>query len=108
MAAADVEAVDFEPEDDDLMDEEGAMEVEAPAPRLRSTITGGRPSASTAFPSMEPPKKTKGRGFRDEELSDRVGRMAAKEGFESLDSDGGPGPQRCELFSFFLLRPSGV
>ncbi|RRT70242.1 hypothetical protein BHE74_00049855 [Ensete ventricosum] len=89
MAAAvgDVEVVDFEPDEDDLMDEEiGAAEVDpSPAPKLRSTIAG---SGSLG------PRKTKGRGFREESGPDLGNRLAAKD-FDSLDSDGGPGPQRC-------------
>ncbi|XP_034683930.1 RNA-binding protein Y14 [Vitis riparia] len=93
MASADVEAVDFEPEDDDLMDEDGAVDVDnssprAPLPKLKSAITGGAPSSLAAAP-----KKTKGRGFRDETDADRNSRFAARD-FDSLDSDGGPGPQR--------------
>ncbi|KAL7174243.1 hypothetical protein ACSBR2_033491 [Camellia fascicularis] len=89
MANADVEAVDFEPEEDDLMDEEGAVEVEAsspraPFPKLKSAITGGSSSSSA--------KKTKGRGFREETDADRNTRLAGR--FDSLDSDGGPGPER--------------
>ncbi|KAJ8475999.1 hypothetical protein OPV22_019726 [Ensete ventricosum] len=88
MAAAvgDVEVVDFEPDEDDLMDEEiGAAEVDpSPAPKLRSTIAG---SGSLG------PRKTKGRGFREESGPDLGNRLAAKD-FDSLDSDGGPGPQR--------------
>ncbi|XP_057953211.1 RNA-binding protein Y14 isoform X2 [Malania oleifera] len=88
MATADVEAVDFEPEDDDLMDEDGAVDVDASpravAPRLKSTITGGSSSA---------PKKTKGRGFREEVDAERNTRLVARD-FDSLDSDGGPGAQR--------------
>ncbi|EHA8589362.1 RNA-binding protein Y14A [Cocos nucifera] len=92
-SAADVEVVDFEPDDDDLMDEDGAADVDAtPAapshPKLRSTITGGDLSAG--------PKKTKGRGFREEATTvaaERNNRFASRD-FESLDSDGGPGPQR--------------
>ncbi|URE04223.1 RNA-binding protein [Musa troglodytarum] len=58
-AAGDVEVVDFEPDDDDLMDEEvAAAEVDpSPAPRLRSAIAGSGSSG---------PRKTKGRGFREE------------------------------------------
>ncbi|XP_008790974.1 RNA-binding protein Y14A-like [Phoenix dactylifera] len=88
--AADVEVVDFEPDDDDLMDEDGAAEVDA-APshhKLRSAITGGDLSADS--------KKTKGRGFREEAAAataERNSRFAFRD-FESLDSDGGPGPQR--------------
>ncbi|CAK9183480.1 unnamed protein product [Ilex paraguariensis] len=99
MANAEVEAVDFEPEDDDLMDEDGAVDVDAspraPIPKLKSAITGGS--------SFSVPKKTKGRGFREEAAyNDRNARMSER--FESLDSpdqkkksvdsDGGPGPER--------------
>ncbi|THU49407.1 hypothetical protein C4D60_Mb06t09250 [Musa balbisiana] len=88
MAAAvgDVEVVDFEPDEDDLMDEEiGAAEVDpSPAPKLRSTIAGSGSSG---------PRKTKGRGFHEESGPDRGSHLAAKD-FDSLDSDGGPGPQR--------------
>ncbi|KAL6966570.1 RNA-binding protein y14 [Sarracenia purpurea var. burkii] len=90
MANADVEAVDFEPEDDDLMDEDGAIDVDAaspraPIPKLKSAITGGSAAASA-------PKKTKGRGFREESGTDRNTRLAGR--FDSLDSEGGPGPER--------------
>ncbi|WOL01803.1 hypothetical protein Cni_G10520 [Canna indica] len=87
MAAAvgDVDVVDFEPDDDDLMDEEvGAAEADpSPAPKLRSTIAGGGLA----------PRKTKGRGFHEEAGPDRGSRLAARD-FDSLDSDDGPGPQR--------------
>lgn len=87
MANADVEAVDFEPEDDDLMDEDGGVDIDAspraPIPKLKSAITGGGIL----------PKKTKGRGFREETDAERNNRMAGR--FDSLDSDGGPGPERC-------------
>jgi len=94
MAGAEVDAVDFEPEEDDLMDDDTAMDdgnadaVPAPAPKLKSTITGGTSQLGDAGP-----KKTKGRGFREETDAERNNRFAARE-FESLDSDGGPGPQR--------------
>lgn len=96
MANPEVEAVDFEPEDDDLMDEDvdaaAAASPRAPIPRLRSTITGGASSSA--------PKKTKGRGFREETTAaDRNARMSAP--FDSLDSEGGPGPERCQ-FNFPL------
>ncbi|XP_073134087.1 RNA-binding protein Y14A [Henckelia pumila] len=90
MANIEAEAVDFEPEDDDLMDEdivEGSPNRGAASiPRLKSAITGGGSSSA--------PKKTKGRGFRDEAAAeaDRNARMSAR--FDSLDSDGGPGPER--------------
>lgn len=92
MAAADVEAVDFEPEEDDLMDEDaGAGDIDAGSPRsaqpkLRSAITGGSSSGFAA-------KKTKGRGFREDGDTDRNNRLTARD-FESLDSEGGPGPAR--------------
>lgn len=95
---ADVEVVDFEPDDDDLMDEDAVAgdptpAAAAPYPRLRSAITGG-----------DPPKKTKGRGFRDEGVAaaaaaaaDRSSRLDSRD-FDSLAPEGGgggPGPQRC-------------
>ncbi|XWS73627.1 hypothetical protein CRYUN_Cryun02cG0144800 [Craigia yunnanensis] len=88
MASADVEAVDFEPEDDDLMDEDAAGDAspQAPMPKLKSAITGG---AST---TLSGPKKTKGRGFREDDAN-RHSHLASRD-FESLGSDGGPGPQR--------------
>ncbi|RWV80511.1 hypothetical protein GW17_00058212 [Ensete ventricosum] len=88
-AAGDVEVVDFEPDEDDLMDEEvAAAEVDpSPAPRLRSAIAGSGSSG---------PRKTKGRGFREEAGRDSDSRLAARD-FDSLDSDGGPGPQRCKF-----------
>lgn len=103
-SAAEAEAVDFEPEEDDLMDEDGGMEAEpsphAPLPKLKSAITGG----SFSGPDLAaPPKKTKGRGFREESdaAADRNKRFADKD-FDSLFSDGGPGPQRCQ-FRFLSL-----
>ncbi|GKV16601.1 hypothetical protein SLEP1_g27223 [Rubroshorea leprosula] len=88
MASADAEAVDFEPEEDDLMDEDGAGDAspQAAPRKLKSAITGG------ASGSLSAPKKTKGRGFR-EDVADRQSRLASRD-FESLGSDGGPGPQR--------------
>ncbi|CAL5350833.1 unnamed protein product [Camellia sinensis] len=95
MTNADVEAVDFEPEDDDLMDEDGTVDVDAassraPLPKLKSTITGG----FFAFAAATAPKKTKGRGFQEESDADRNNRLASR--FDSLNSDGGPGPERCK------------
>eukprot|EP00250_Pteridium_aquilinum_P015748 c22741_g1_i1 orf=191-817(+) len=97
MATLDMDAVDFEPDvEDDLLDDDTAMEegeaVPAPAaPKLKSTITGG--SAGTSQAGLGALKKTKGRGFRDRADVERSNRFAGKE-FESLFSDGGPGPQR--------------
>lgn len=91
MANADVDALDFEPDDDDLMDDDTAVDVDAssprasaPIPKLKSAITGGSVAAA--------PKKTKGRGFREETDAERNNRMSGR--FDSLDSDGGPGPER--------------
>lgn len=88
MANADVEAVDFEPEDDDLMDEDVDASPRAhPLPKLKSAITGGSSSLAA-------PKKTKGRGFREEATeAERNNRLASRD-FDSLDTDGGPGAQR--------------
>lgn len=112
MTTAEVDAVDFEPEEDDLLDEDVPMEdpmetAPAPAPKLKSTIitsgTGAGAGAShlgsgggAAAAAAAAGRKTKGRGFREEADVDRSQRYAAKE-FESLDSGGGPGPQRCIL-----------
>lgn len=89
MAAVDVEAVDFDSEEDDLMDEDGVAAADASprasAPKLRSAISGG----SSA------PKKTKGRGFRLESDAERHNNRLSGRDFDSLDSGGGPGPQRC-------------
>ncbi|XP_010536103.1 PREDICTED: RNA-binding protein 8A-B-like [Tarenaya hassleriana] len=88
--AADAEAVDFEPEEDDLMDEDVGGDAEASPraagqmPKLKSAITGTDSLAA---------KKTKGRGFREEPDSDRQRRLSSRD-FDSLGSDGGPGPQR--------------
>ncbi|RAL54838.1 unnamed protein product [Cuscuta campestris] len=82
MANVEVEALDFEPEDDDLMDEDADASPRGPIPRIKSTI--GDSSA---------PKKTKGRGFREEAAeAERNARLSAP--FDSLVSDGGPGPER--------------
>ncbi|KAI4386243.1 hypothetical protein MLD38_004189 [Melastoma candidum] len=85
MAAAEAEALDFEPEDDDLMDEDfgdASPRASAPIPKLKSAITGG-----------SGPRKTKGRGFREEGDADRDARLSSRD-FDSLNADGGPGPLR--------------
>ncbi|PRQ33035.1 putative RNA-binding motif protein [Rosa chinensis] len=90
---ADVEAVDFEPEDDDLMDEDGAVDAEpaasprAPLPKLKSAITG----ASSA--SLSAPKKTKGRGFREDPNAERNTRLAVSD-LDGLNALDGLEPQR--------------
>ncbi|KAF3452505.1 hypothetical protein FNV43_RR02938 [Rhamnella rubrinervis] len=97
MANADVEAVDFEPEDDDLMDEDGAQDADAsaspraPLPKLKSAITGGGAGASSS--SLVAPKKTKGRGFREDLNGDRNTRLTGSD-FDSLKSSDGLEPQR--------------
>ncbi|XP_059299385.1 RNA-binding protein Y14A-like [Lycium ferocissimum] len=86
MANAAEEAVDFEPEEDDLMDEDvdGGSPSRAQIPKLKSAITGGGSSGS---------KKIKGRGFREETAeAERNARLSAR--FDSLDTQGGPGPER--------------
>jgi RNA-binding protein 8A len=98
MATAEVDAVDFEPEEDDLLDDDVPMEdvevVTAQAPKLKSTITTtGSGATSVGGGAGAVGRKTKGRGFREEVNLDHSNRFAAKE-FESLDSGGGPGPQR--------------
>ncbi|XP_024985029.1 RNA-binding protein Y14A-like [Cynara cardunculus var. scolymus] len=92
---ADVDALDFEPDDDDLMDEDAAVDVDAsspsaaaPIPKLKSAITAG----SAAALASSVPKKIKGRGFREETDAGRSNRLSGR--FDSLDSDGGPGPER--------------
>ncbi|KAK7834953.1 RNA-binding protein Y14 [Quercus suber] len=112
-SAAEVEAVDFEPEDDDLMDEDGgiadaALDASASPraplhqqqqPKLKSAITGGASSsasAAAAAAAAAAARKTKGRGFRDDhhpESADRSSRLA-NSNFDSLRSGDGPGPQR--------------
>ncbi|KAI8542983.1 hypothetical protein RHMOL_Rhmol08G0183100 [Rhododendron molle] len=89
MANTEVEAVDFKPKDDDLMDEDGGVVMDvAPMPKLKSAIIGG------AFE----PKRTKGRGFRQKtDATDRNTRLAGQ--FDSLNSDGGPGPEQCQSCS---------
>ena len=91
MAAAnagDVEVVDFDSDDDDLMDDDAPEANPAPAAlRLRSTIAAGGDSAAA--------RKTKGRGFREEPSSSRL--LASRADFDSLGSDDGPGPLRCKI-----------
>ncbi|XP_024962721.1 RNA-binding protein Y14-like isoform X2 [Cynara cardunculus var. scolymus] len=92
--AADVDALDFEPDDDDLMDEDAAVDVDAssprtstPIPKLKSAITGGAVTVASSIP-----RKTKRRGFCEETDAERNNRMSGH--FDSLDSDGVPGPER--------------
>ncbi|KAJ3669633.1 hypothetical protein LUZ60_011583 [Juncus effusus] len=85
---AEVESVDFDSDSDDLMDEDGAAAAAAAAPKLRSAITGGEPSSGAGGL-----RKTKGRGFREGVSDDRSTRFTGRD-FDSLASNGGPGPQR--------------
>eukprot|EP00850_Spirogloea_muscicola_P019320 SM000188S03815 [mRNA] locus=s188:116910:118108:+ [translate_table: standard] len=81
--AAEVEAVDFEPEEDDVGDGAAAMEDDGaplPPPKLRSAIAGLGA------------RKQKGRGFRTGMDVDKDDEDGGK-GFDSLPG-GGPGPQR--------------
>ncbi|CAE5959927.1 unnamed protein product [Arabidopsis lyrata] len=102
MANIESEAVDFEPEEDDLMDEDGTaidgadVSPRAGHPRLKSAIAGA---------NGESAKKTKGRGFREEKDSDRQRRLSSRD-FESLGSDGGRGPQRS--IEGWIILVSGV
>jgi RNA-binding protein 8A len=78
MANAEVDADDFESEEDDLMDGDKTMDdgnvdiVPTSAPKLKSTITGGTFQLSDGGPD-----KTEGRGFRKETDAERNNRFAA-------------------------------
>ncbi|EOA38530.1 hypothetical protein CARUB_v10010327mg [Capsella rubella] len=104
MANIESEAVDFEPEEDDLMDEEGTavdpadVSPRAGQPRLKSAIAGANGESA-------PQRKTKGRGFREERDSDRQRHLSSRD-FESLGSDGGSGPQRS--IEGWIILVSGV
>ena len=125
-SAPEPEAVDFEPEDDDLMDEDGgavdastALDASASPraplhqqqPKLKSAITGGASSSAAAAAAAAAARRTKGRGFRDDhpESVDRSSRLA-NSNFDSLKSPDGPGPQRCQslcppfFFFFFFFK----
>lgn len=98
---ADVEAVDFDPDDDDLMDEDAADPTPAPA------RASAPPSRAAAAARRRRQRKTKGRGFRDD-AAPRDSRLAGAgraSDFDSLGSDGGPGPVRCTSlwFPFFFF-----
>ncbi|KAJ4769008.1 RNA-binding 8A [Rhynchospora pubera] len=103
MAAnAEVEAVDFDSDDEDLMDDDLQAAAAAAAaasptphpnpPKLRSAITHAQAQAQAQAQGQgQGPRKTKGRGFRDRDRDDD---RFANPNFDSLTSDGGPGPQR--------------
>ena len=67
MAGVEVDAVDFDPEEDDLMDDDTTMDdgnadvVPTSTPKLKSSIIGG-----TSWLGDGGLNKTKGRGFRKE------------------------------------------
>jgi RNA-binding protein 8A len=87
MAHADAEAVDFNFDDDDLMDEE--VPEPAPAPRLRSAIAGGGGGDGS--------RMTKGRGFRVDSNSSAPRDSSFAPG--GLVSVGGSDPVRCTSLS---------
>jgi RNA-binding protein 8A len=67
MVGVEVDAVDFEPEEEYLMDDDTTMDdgnvdvVPTPVPKLKSTITGGTSQLGDGGP-----KKNKGNVFREE------------------------------------------
>ncbi|OEL23915.1 RNA-binding protein 8A [Dichanthelium oligosanthes] len=101
---ADVEVVDFDLDDDDLMDEDAGAEPAlppAPASRLRSTIAGD-----------DAPRKTKGRGFRDDPNSSSAPRDSrfgdgGRADFDSLGSGGG-GPAPIRSIEGWIVLVTGV
>ena len=98
QGGAEGEAVDFEPEDDDLMDEDGGADVDASAASPHRGGGGGPKLKSAITSSSSLPKKTKGRGFRRD--TDHSSALSASD-FDSLAAEGGPGPQRCQLPALF-------
>ncbi|KAJ9179175.1 hypothetical protein P3X46_010994 [Hevea brasiliensis] len=74
------------------MDQDGAIDVDAspraPLPKLKSVINGGSSS------SLSHPRKTEGRS-REEADVDRQTILASCD-FDSLNSDGGPGPKKSD------------
>jgi RNA-binding protein 8A len=92
MSAADVDAVDFGVEEDELLDDDAAMEEDEPvAPKVKSAVTGGG-------------LKTKGRGFRDAQ-NERVDRQNGQ--YESLRS-GGAGPGPAKSVEGYIILVTGV
>jgi hypothetical protein len=101
MVDAKVDVFDFEPKEDDLMNDYMAMDdgsaevVPTPMPKLKSSIIGGTSRLSDGGPD-----KTKGRGFRKENDIEHNSLFATRD-FKSLISYGGPLPQRC-IISFYV------
>eukprot|EP00897_Mesotaenium_endlicherianum_P009128 jgi/Mesen1/8243/ME000443S07391 len=85
--AAEEDQVDFEPGEEDLLDDEMAVDdgESNPSRRMKSAVAGGAGGGAGQ-------RKTKGRGFKDPmdvDKGDRYGQT-----FESLETGHGPGPQR--------------
>jgi hypothetical protein len=80
MVGVEVDAIDFEQEEYDLMDDDLMMDdgnagiVPTPVPKLKSSITGG-----TSRLNDGDPEKTKGRGFRKETNAELNSHFAARE-----------------------------
>jgi RNA-binding protein 8A len=79
MAGAEVDAMDFEPEEDDLMEDDTIMDdgnaeiVPTPAPKLKSTITGNASRLDDGSPD-----NTKRRSFRKETDVEHNSHFAAR------------------------------
>jgi RNA-binding protein 8A len=79
MAGAEVDAMDSEPKEDDLMDDDTTMDdgnaetVPTHAPKFKSTITGG-----TSWLDDGGPDNTKRRSFRKEIDAECNSRFAAR------------------------------
>jgi hypothetical protein len=92
MADIEVDVVDFESEEDDIMNDDtpmyygNAYTAPTPTPKLKSTIMGGTSQLDDGGP-----ENTKGRGFKKETDVEHNGCFAAQ-GFESLGLDGCPLP----------------
>jgi RNA-binding protein 8A len=80
MVGAEVDVDDFEPEEDDMMDDDTAMDdgnadvVHTLAPKFKLTIMGGTSQLGDGDPD-----KTKGRGFRKDTDVERNSRFVAQE-----------------------------
>ena len=97
--------MDFKPEDDALMDENGALDVDAspraPLPNLKFAITSGYASSSLSS------KKSKCHGFHEDPNADRNSCLVGAD-FDSLKSSDGLESQQLQYslppsISFILL-----